>query len=180
MDAFRRKQIGVALGAAAGLMVTVAVFLWPLPASPAPGPQERLTLFVAASALAGVWLLLAVARLARQRFFAAEDIDGAGLTQASARARLSQAVIQNTLEQVVLASLAYAAFLGLQPPQAAGRVALCAALFSVGRLLFFIGYRFGAAARALGFALTFYPTVGLYLFILPAAATRLFQAFNRA
>jgi uncharacterized membrane protein YecN with MAPEG domain len=32
-------------------------------------------------------------------------------------------------------------------------------LFAVGRLLFWIGYRRGAAGRAFGFALTFYPSV---------------------
>jgi hypothetical protein len=34
-----------------------------------------------------------------------------------------------------------------------------AALFSLGRLAFWIGYRHGAPWRAFGFAVTFYPTV---------------------
>ena len=33
-------------------------------------------------------------------------------------------------------------------------------LFCVGRASFWLGYRHGAAARAFGFALTFYPSVG--------------------
>ena len=35
-----------------------------------------------------------------------------------------------------------------------------AAMFGAGRLLFWWGYVRGAAARAFGFALTFYPSVG--------------------
>jgi hypothetical protein len=40
-------------------------------------------------------------------------------------------------------------------------------MFGLGRLLFLLFYARGAPARALGFTLTFYPTVGLYLFLLP-------------
>lgn len=36
-------------------------------------------------------------------------------------------------------------------------------LFSIGRWLFAAGYARGAGARALGFALTFYPTVAALL-----------------
>lgn len=43
------------------------------------------------------------------------------------------------------------------------------ALFVVGRLLFWIGYADGAKARALGFALTFYPSVAGLVIIVVAA-----------
>jgi hypothetical protein len=36
-----------------------------------------------------------------------------------------------------------------------------AILFLIGRILFFLGYAEGAASRAFGFALTFYPTLML-------------------
>jgi hypothetical protein len=109
---------------------------------------------------------LAVALQARHRFFSPADIDGAGLTAASARAQLLQALIQNTAEQTLLAALAYAAWL-LATPSAPGPAVHCAVLFSLGRLLFFAAYARGAAARSLGFALTFYPTVGLLALSLP-------------
>lgn len=165
MTPFRRIQAGVAAGMAAGLAATIAAFAWPgLPPLPQAADQ-RLALWLAASLSVSLWLLLAVALLARHRFFTAADIDGGGLGEATSTARLLQALIQNTLEQAMLAIPAYGAWLWLAPAPRGGLVILCAALFALGRLLFFLGYRYGAAARALGFTLTFYPTVGLYLYL---------------
>ncbi|HEY0179453.1 MAG TPA: MAPEG family protein [Dokdonella sp.] len=120
-------------------------------------------------------LAIAVARLAAHRFFTPADIDGSGLTAGTAPARLLQALLQNTLEQVALAVPTYAAAL-YAAPATAGRASVAAAcLFLLGRVLFFARYRHGAAARALGFALTFYPTVLLLLwqtFLLARSALR--------
>jgi hypothetical protein len=167
--AFTRTQAGVAAGMATGFAATVAAFAWPsVPAAPA-GVEERLALWLAASASASTWLLIGVALLARHRFFTPADIDGGGLSEGSPTAKLLQTLIQNTVEQAVLAIPAWGAWLWLAPEGRRGLVMICAALFGLGRLLFFLGYRFGAPARALGFTLTFYPTVGLYLFLLPRA-----------
>jgi hypothetical protein len=166
---FTRTQAGVAAGMAAGFTATVAAFAWPsLPAVPA-GVDQRLALWLAASVSASLWLLIGVALLARHRFFTPADIDGGGLTDGTPGAKLLQSLIQNTLEQVMLAIPAYGAWLWLAPEGRRGLVIICAGLFGLGRLLFFLGYRFGAPARALGFTLTFYPTVGLYLFLLAPA-----------
>ena len=166
---FTRTQAGVALGMAAGFAATVVAFALPvLPAAPA-GAEERTSLWLAASVSASLWLLIGVALLARHRFFTPADIDGGGLSDGTPGAKLLQSLIQNTLEQVVLAIPAYGAWLWLAPEGRRGLVIVCAGLFGLGRLLFFIGYRHGAPARALGFTLTFYPTVGLYLFLLPRA-----------
>jgi hypothetical protein len=171
---FTRTQAGVAAGMAAGFAVTVAAFMWPsLPPVP-PGTEERLALWLAASAAVALWLLVGVALLARHRFFTPADIDGGGLTEGTATAKLLQTLIQNTLEQALLAIPAYGAWLWLMPQERRGLVILCAGLFGLGRLLFFLLYARGAPWRALGFTLTFYPTVGLYLFLLPALAARLF------
>jgi uncharacterized MAPEG superfamily protein len=89
-----------------------------------------------------------------------------------------QALIQNTLEQTVLAAFAYGAWLLIPPAGGARTVALCACLFSVGRLLFFVGYARGAAARSLGFALTFYPTVGLIALSAPRVVRLLASALT--
>ncbi len=157
---FRAKQVGVALGMAFGLVITVAAFFWGAE-GPAADPQAGVGLWAACSAAAGFWLALSIAFLARYRFFAPADIDGAGMTAGSDAARRLQGLIQNTLEQASLAAIAYAAWLLIDPVGSARTACACTALFSVGRLIFFIGYGRGAAARALGFALTFYPTVGL-------------------
>jgi hypothetical protein len=170
-----RKQVGTAIGMAAALALTLGAFLWP-------GGQsrhvDRLSLWAACSAAAACWLAFAVALQARHRFFSAPDIDGAGLTTASPRAQLLQALIQNTSEQALLAALAYAAWLLATPTLAPAPAIHCAMLFSLGRLLFFAGYARGAVARSLGFALTFYPTVGLLALSLPGAATAVFNALS--
>ena len=54
-----------------------------------------------------------------------------------------------------------------------GQVAEILTMFLLGRVLFFAGYAGGAPRRALGFALTFYPTVTLLLGALAFALHRL-------
>lgn len=72
-----------------------------------------------------------------------------------------QALLQNTLEQVLLAVLAHGAFAALAPPHWLGLIPTYTVLFVVGRLLFATGYAGGAGGRALGFALTFYPSMAM-------------------
>jgi hypothetical protein len=165
-----RKQVGTAIGMAVGLVLTIGAFAWPGSSN---AHIDRLALWAACSASAGCWLAFAVALLARHRFFSLADIDGAGLTAASPRAQLLKALVQNTAEQTLLAALAYAAWLLATPAMAEGPAVRCAILFSLGRLLFFAGYGRGAAARSLGFALTFYPTLGLLALSLPRAVAML-------
>jgi hypothetical protein len=157
---------------AGGFLLTVGAFLWPgLPQVP-PHFESRLTLWLGCSLLAAFWLLVSIGRLAGHRFFTPEDIAGGGIAGNTPKAALLQALIQNTLEQTVLAVIAYGAWLWLGPPERAGLVIVFTAYFALGRLLFFAGYARGAPARALGFTLTFYPTVGLYLLLLPGALAR--------
>ena len=157
----RRKQIGVAIGMGLGLAITAAALAWPYPPAPTADVSARLAQWTAASLVVGLWLFAAVARLARHRFFVAADIDAA-LGAGSAKARVLQSLLQNTLEQVVLATLTYGAWLLVaRPLLPIAPVWAAAGCFCLGRLLFFIGYERGAAARSLGFALTFYPTAGL-------------------
>lgn len=174
MAALTRTQAGVALGMGGGLALTVAAFLWPDLPPVDDDIDARLSLWLASAAFVSFWLLIAVGRLAGHRFFTPEDIEGGGLTAGTAQAKLLQSLIQNTLEQVGLAIVAYGAWLWLAPPGRRGLVAVCALCFAIGRLLFFAGYGRGAPWRALGFTLTFYPTVGLYLLLIPAVVARLF------
>jgi MAPEG family protein len=171
--AITRTQAGVAAGMAGGFALTLAAFLWPHPPVVGEGAEARLSLWLACALLVGFWLLIAVARLAGHRFFTPEDIDGGGLSAGTPKARLLQTLIQNTLEQAVLAVIAYGAWLWLAPGDRRGLVVICALYFAIGRLLFFAGYGRGAPWRALGFTLTFYPTVGLYVLLAPAMAGRL-------
>jgi hypothetical protein len=108
---------------------------------------------------------IAIGRLAKHRFFNADDIVGAGLTVASAEAKLLQALLQNTLEQTALAVPTYLAWALLMPGAWLSTVPMAATFHALGRLLFFFGYEKGAGHGALGFALTFYSTMVLLVII---------------
>ena len=168
-----KPQRGVAVGAAyaAAISVTILGLAAFYLATPHLATLEvRLHLLAACSLAPTLALLVAITRLGNHRFTSPEDIDGSGLTAGSARAKLLQALLQNTLEQLALALPVYAAcaLLGLAYLLAA--LPAAAVLFLAGRVLFFRGYARGAAGRALGFGLTFYPTVILLVCALVAMA----------
>ncbi len=119
----------------------------------------RLRVALGAGVLPAITLVLAIGRLASQRFHTPADIEGGGPGAGTERARLLQAQLQNTLEQVLVAVIAYAAWASLMPATWLSAVPLCSLLFGLGRVLFFLRYDEGAAARSAGFALTFYPSV---------------------
>jgi hypothetical protein len=79
--------------------------------------------------------------------------------------------LQNTLEQTVLAFLVHLAWATVMPVSRVSVIPAATLLFLFGRVLFTWRYRGGAPARALGFALTFYPSV-LMLIIIGAQAIR--------
>ncbi|HVF93083.1 MAG TPA: MAPEG family protein [Sphingomonas sp.] len=165
----RAEQRGVARGMILGLVVAVAVLAlgnWLAAWGPAGGSIETLG---AAVAILGLWVAAAIGNVARLRFFDGAAIngaiDGAVAEREVAGVRVGQAVVQNTLEQAVLAGFAYGA-LAATMTGAAPSIALLAGCFSVGRVMFWAGYARGAAARAFGFALTFYPSVLALLVVL--------------
>ncbi len=172
-----KKQRGVVRGIGAGaaltLCVVLAPFYWPgFPSAPAE-PAALLRLWLGVCLVVAFWLVVAVGRIARHRFFNAGDIDGGAAASGSEHVRILQSVLQNTMEQSVLAVVAYGGWFFFAPPKWGLLPVGCAALYSLGRLLFFAGYAGGAPARALGFALTFYPSVILIFGALIMAALRL-------
>tara|TARA_B110000908_G_scaffold121384_1_gene142275 strand:+ start:338 stop:883 length:546 start_codon:yes stop_codon:yes gene_type:complete len=120
---------------------------------------DRLKIALTFSLLPALFLIISVGRLAKYRFFSATDIDGAGLTKATNKAKILQSLIQNTLEQTVIAVIVYLSWALLMPLTWLSVVPLAALSFSMGRILFFMGYEKGATSRAIGFTMTFYPTV---------------------
>ncbi|MEL7189677.1 MAG: MAPEG family protein [Pseudomonadota bacterium] len=158
----RRILIGMGIGSlATGLVILAGPILQWLPVQPA-NFEERAPIWAVSAALPLMWLAIAIARVAQQRFSNDEDLDPL-MGRATARITSLNQQLQNTLEQAVLAIGAYSIWSVLASAEWGNLTLWCAVLFSVGRLLFFIGYANGAANRALGFALTFYPTIGLIL-----------------
>src|SRR3954465_15336695 len=98
-----------------GLVVTIIAFAWPTLPSVPQDVVARIGLWLAASVAASLSLLIGIAMLARYRFFNSADIHGGGFAEGTGGARLLQALIQNSLEQVVLAIPAYGAWLWLAP-----------------------------------------------------------------
>ena len=115
-------------------------------------------------------LALTIGNVARLRFFSSEDIDAAAGSSTTLPIRRAGAILQNTLEQAVLALGTYVLLARVRPDGAALLIAL-ATLFALGRLLFGLSYARGAAGRALGFVLTFYPSVGALAIAVAAVIT---------
>jgi FtsH-binding integral membrane protein len=160
--AFQREQRRVVFGMALALAITASVlafvtFLEPTSSPVAPLP-ERLQVALQADLFVVCWLAATIANVARLRFFASEDIAGSSTGSGSQPVRDAVAILQNTVEQVVLAVPAHLA-LAVTMSRPTGILIAHVVLFGVGRTLFWAGYKRGAGGRALGFALTFYPTV---------------------
>lgn len=121
--------------------------------------EGRLRLAAGSCMVLIVSLAIAIGRLAKHRFLTPEDIDGAAGEAGSARARILQSLLQNTLEQAVLAGGIYLCWSVWMPPQWLSVPPMAAIAFGIGRIFFFAGYEKGAPGRAFGFALASYPSV---------------------
>ncbi|WP_243840446.1 MAPEG family protein [Xanthomonas euroxanthea] len=108
-------------------------------------------------------MCVAIARMAKHRFFTPADIDGSASSVGTIQARTLESLLQNTMEQLALALPVYVAALLSTRPSIQAAAPACACAFLLGRLAFFASYSGGARARAFGFALTFYPTVLLLI-----------------
>jgi len=157
-------QKGVLTGMVSGMILAVLIALFGALGNPLSFPQEldvggRLVVAIKSLLLPILTLSFCIARMARHRFFSSQDIDGAGLTKATERAKILQSLLQNTLEQTVLAAGVYLAWAVLMPAATLSVLPLAGVAFVFGRTLFFISYAQGATARSIGFTLSFYPSV---------------------
>lgn len=172
---FGNEQRRVALGMAAAGLTALAVLGAGLPllgplAPPLPSVADRLAFALRAEVFVAGTLGLCIAANAMGRFFSPSDIAGPAFAAPSPRIAVAAAVLQNTLEQAVLAVVAHLALATLLRGSEMILLPLLVGLFCTGRLLFALGYRRGAAGRAFGFGLTFYPTlaaIGAAIILLP-------------
>jgi len=156
------KQIGVLKGMMAALAIAIASlglaiacgYRWPAQAANV-SPAQTIKWDVLVIAC----LAINIAMLARHRFFTPDDIDGGGLAKGTPTALILQSTLQNTLEQAALAIPVHVAWAIVMPATWHLAIPAAATLFVIGRVLFWRGYAAGAPARALGFALTFYPSM---------------------
>ena len=162
--ALTAKQSGVLHRMLVGLLLALAIVIgsgtWnPMGFPAGMSPVDRLMVAAQCALVPGLFMIIAVARMARQRFFSPEDIDGGVTATDTPRAQLLQTLLQNTLEQSLIALLVYLGWALTMPATWLSVVPVAALAFAIGRILFFLGYEKGAPSRALGFAMTFYPSV---------------------
>jgi hypothetical protein len=158
------KQVGVLKGMIVGASISVCIvifgsYLNPFGYSESLNVIGRLGIAVSSCVIPTVFLGASIGRLAKHRFFTPEDIDGGGLSTGTQQANILQSLLQNTFEQTLLATLVYSAWSIVMPATWLSVVPIAALSFGVGRLLFFRGYKGGAASRAIGFTLSFYPSI---------------------
>jgi len=118
-----------------------------------------------AASLTGLWLPLMIGLRATQRFFDPTQIDGSA-PAASSPAQIDARVLQNTLEQTVLALLASGLVALSHATHAAMLITMHAATFFIARLCFWVGYHRAPWMRAYGFSLGFYGSVSMYIYAL--------------
>ena len=177
------KQKGVIRGVVPAALLTVAglcgvSLLIPASALPVDEPGARVAWALQWSLPPMLALMISIMRVANHRFSTPEDIDGSGLTSGSARVLVLRAILQNTLEQAVLAVSAYLIWSALMPLKWLRAIPVAALLFVAGRILFARGYERGAPGRAIGFGLTAYPTFGMLVTVAVALLLRLIHWAN--
>ena len=160
----RKQLIGIAGGLAAGLIIFLVSqnigALFPGVSLPDDEPAARL-------AFVGHWLLLPGLSLlvgivaAGRRGFIPDAIDGTR-TPASHSLEINLRYNLNTLEQVVLAAIAWIGLALTLPHHSLNLIPAMAVLFLFGRLSFWIGYLLMPIGRAFGMVLTVLPTLLAY------------------
>lgn len=106
----------------------------------------------------GLFLAVNIGRLAQRRFFDDSIIDGEAFAPGSG-ADIDARVLQNTVEQIVLALVLWPVTGYILAVDGPG-VVLCLGIgFAIARVAFWVGYHISPPLRAFGFAATFYPTL---------------------
>ena len=174
------KQIGVMKGIIIGLSTALCIvglgsYINPFGYQESLNSIDKLNVAVLCCLIPNAFLAVSIGRLAKHRFFTPEDIDGGGLSGGTEQAKLLQSLLQNTIEQTLLASLVYCAWSVAMPATWLSTVPIAALAFGVGRILFFAGYKGGAPARAIGFTLSFYPAIIMLFTIIGSLIWRSFN-----
>jgi hypothetical protein len=163
------KQRAVVRNAPVAVVIVVASVLAssfiPSTSLPADQPAARMVWGLPWAVLPLLTLMVSIMRVANHRFATPEDIDGSGLTVGTRKIQILRAILQNTLEQTVLAVSGYLVGSVILPHGWLRGIPTAALLFVIGRILFAAGYARGAGGRAMGFGLTAYPTFALLVTI---------------
>ncbi len=162
-----RKQLLIALGMLAAAAVCLVVARLALDAPQPTGEvavADRLALAVRWLLVPGACLLVGLGFTANRRFLSAEAIDG-GPPLGPGVLEINLRYNTNTLEQTVLAAIAWTGLALALPGGDLGLLPALAGLFAAGRACFWLGYLYAPWARAFGLGLTFYPTIAAFVWL---------------
>ncbi len=169
--AFDSEQLGILRGSALALAFALpalaAGYIW-LPAemfglSSAMTMGDQIAFALKADLLLLVWLAWCVRAVSSGRFRSPVDRKGQAFGPPSEAIAIPAAILQNSLEQTVLAFGAHLVLATVLRGAELVIIPLLVVLYLVGRLTFSLNYSKGAARRSFCMALTGAPTVASYL-----------------
>jgi len=125
---------------------------------------DRLELMINCSIIAVTPAVLAIAIVAAQRLN--PDMWVGQNVKPNSALDVNTRFILNTVEQFILFLVGLTGIALYAPMSEAHSIPILTSLFFMGRVLFWIGYHKNPYLRAVGFGLTFYPTVGVFAWLL--------------
>lgn len=162
MSTLFRKQLMGGASAAAALAVVVLTWLsLPQFRSQIPVPADEMAARLAFAVqwlLVPGWMLLAGVFGASRRGFYADAIEGTR-TPATHTLEINLRYNQNTIEQTILAAVAWTSLAVVLPHDDLILIPAMAVLFAVSRITFWIGYALHPMGRTFGMSLTVIPTI---------------------
>ncbi len=164
-----QKQLAGTAGAFAAMVVAAIVFIFapdmrPWFTLPDDNMGARLAFVATWLVWPGLMLLAGIHGAARRGFFA-DAIDGTR-TPSNHSLEINLRYNVNTVEQIVLAAIAWAALAVVLPRDDLIVIPLMSILFVVGRVTFWIGYLLHPMARTFGMTLTVIPTIAAYVWLI--------------
>jgi len=159
-------QRGIVRGGAIALVVTlvfgIPAYLWLPPAwlgaEALATVADRFAFAIRWDIPILIWLAACVRVVSRGRFKSAADIGGSAFSKPSPMIAVKRAVLQNSLEQTVLAAGAHLALAVTLRGRELVLIPILVLLYLAGRVWFAAGYAAGAPGRAPGMVLTAGPT----------------------
>lgn len=167
---YNDEQRGIIIASIAAIAVSLALlviaYLWLPPAvfglEATMDAGERIAFALKADIGVFLWLAGCVRGVSSGRFNSPADIRGSAYGPPSPAIAVKAAVLQNSLEQTVLAVGAHLCLAAALRGQELVLVPVLVLLYLVGRVCFAAGYTRGASGRAFGMALTGVSTVAAF------------------
>lgn len=125
---------------------------------------DRLTLVIKCSVFAILPAVVAIAIVGAQRLN--PDLWIGQKVRPNSSLDINTRFVLNTVEQFILLLVGLSGMSLYVQVSEARTVPILAALFLIGRVLFWVGYHKNPYLRAFGFGLTFYPTVVVFMWLI--------------